>query len=65
LRPRANDRIEDLVCDLVLDEGFWVVVVVLDKAPDGLFEFSDEALEVAAQLFFPSAPRTIVPAAPW
>jgi hypothetical protein len=42
------------------DEGFWVTVVVLDKAADGLFEFFGGAVDPRA-VVFPSMLRAIVP----
>ena len=41
-----------MVCGFVPDEGFWVSIVVLDEAADGVFQFLGGAVDAAPKLLF-------------
>ena len=49
---KSGDRIKDLVCGFVPDEGFWILVVVSNVDADGLFQLFGRAMHAAAELFF-------------
>jgi hypothetical protein len=46
------DRVEDLICCFVSDEGLWIAVVISDEGSDGLFQLFGGAVNASPELFF-------------